>query len=83
MNWFLFGLLLTILILVSSYCFYWKTNYQKLWDVVKKIAQQQDYDTKLFNHHFKVTDETIVDLRKERDYWKKKALDKSKKSYRK
>jgi len=28
---------------------------------------------KLFDEHFKITDETIVDLRKEREYWKKKA----------
>lgn len=38
-----------------------------------KVQKKLDYFHELFEEHFKTTDQTILDTRKERDYWKKKA----------
>lgn len=40
---------------------------------IKELRKKIDYMHKLFDDHLKTTDSTIGDLRKERDFWKKKA----------
>jgi uncharacterized membrane protein YgaE (UPF0421/DUF939 family) len=41
---------------------------------VEDTDKEVRYLRKLFDAHFKITDGTIKDTRKERDYWKSRAL---------
>jgi len=51
----------------------------KIAEEVKKILSIQEYDRGLFDHHFTVTDKTILEERKGKQFWKKKALELEKK----
>jgi len=44
------------------------------------IMQRVNHMDNLFKDHFKVVDQTILDARKERDYWKDKVVALEKKS---
>lgn len=45
-------------------------------EIVKDTNNEVRHERKLFAEHFKTTDKTIEDTRKERDYWKTLALKK-------
>lgn len=60
------GLLtLTIVIGLSLvfFIFYYLRRNSKLRDEIDELKKQTEYGHKLFNDHFRVTDQTIVDLR--------------------
>lgn len=64
--WVLFGSLLLIVLWVL---FQLTKILLQNSTVLKKIY----YAQRQFNSHYKNTDKTVVDTRKERDFWKKKA----------
>lgn len=60
-----------IILLISSFIIcYARTS--RLRRKIDKIDKTIDYMNKLFHNHFNVTDNTILDLRKERDELKGK-----------
>jgi hypothetical protein len=66
-TWVVLGLIsIAILLIVIFWFIYIKRN--------DKLYNKMDYMHKLFDNHFKVTDQTILDTRDERDFWKEKAL---------
>lgn len=68
-NTLLFGLLFIILA-VFAY-FYQKRN-SRLFKRMNDFEKKVDNAYKVFHSHFKTTDDTILDLRKERDELKEK-----------
>lgn len=81
MIWIILGLIVSVvaicIIFVVIYCLRntkLKKEVHSIWGEIMKIAKQQEYDRELFDLHFKTTDETILDTRREREYWKQKAL---------
>lgn len=54
-----------------------RTQVEAIMKQEMKNGEKISYMHKLFDSHFKTTDQTILDLRKERDEWKSRALKKS------
>ncbi|MGH7203920.1 MAG: hypothetical protein ACREHC_05750, partial [Candidatus Levyibacteriota bacterium] len=72
MVWVVVALLILILVLIGLYSYFYFIRNQSLTKKVEQLEKDLKYSYRLFEDHFKTTDQTIVDLRKERDELKKK-----------
>lgn len=71
MSFYYIMIWIIIILLISSFIIcYARTS--RLRRKIDKIDKTIDYMNKLFHNHFNVTDNTILDLRKERDELKGK-----------
>jgi hypothetical protein len=60
---------IVLLVLLAVCVFrYWSTG-----RAIRRMNERVESMQSLFNHHFKITDQTILEERKEKNYWKRKA----------
>lgn len=71
LGWLLFLVEITELLIIAFAIFCYFHRYRRLDKKLDKVDNTIDSIHKQFETHFKVTDETIKDLRKERDEYKK------------
>lgn len=62
-----------ILIVIGLLILFLLVDRRVLNNKIKASFKKSDSMQKQFNHHFKVTDNTIVEERKEKKYWKNRA----------
>lgn len=53
---------------------YFKFHIKWMKKAIKEIRKHQAVIDELYSNHFKVTDQTILDLREDKNIWKAKAL---------
>ncbi len=63
--------LLILIIHVLFFIFFYLRRNNKLQEKVDYLEKQMAYCHRLFDEHFKTTDKTVLDVRKERDGLKK------------
>jgi hypothetical protein len=74
MVWVVFGLVILIILLIIFFWLHYLRRNRILKKDVSEMKKKVEYMHQLFDSHFQTTDNTIVDTRNERDFWKEKAL---------
>lgn len=60
-------LIILLFIILAIYAYFYFSRNSRLFKKIQDINKKVDHAYELFEDHFKTTDATILDLRKERD----------------